>query len=331
MPNHKKKNHWIGFDLGGTKMLATVFDPTFKTVGRARKKTLSRNGSKAGLERMIATLEEALEASGIGRGQLAGIGVGIPGPLDPARGVVLHTPNLGWRDFQLRKPLEAAAGCPAFIINDVDAGIYGEYRFGAAQKARCAVGVFPGTGIGGGCVYERRLLVGKSRSCFEIGHLQVIPDGPLCGCGQRGCLESIASRLAISAFAAAAVFRGEAPHLQSSAGTDLSNIRSGALAQAIAAGDRVIEDIVRNAARWLGVGVTGAINLLTPDIVVLGGGLVEAMPQLYLEEVTRVTRERVMPAFRDIFEVVVSELGDDAVVKGAAAWAEENVQGSSEK
>jgi glucokinase len=331
MPNDKKRTYWLGFDLGGTKMLATVFDPAFKTVGRSRKKATSRDGSKTGLERMVATVEAALDASGIRREQLAGIGVGIPGPLDLARGVVLHTPNLGWHNFQLRKPIEEALGCKAFIINDVDAGVYGEYRFGAAQKARCAVGVFPGTGIGGGCVYAGQLLVGRTRSCFEIGHLQMIPDGPLCGCGQRGCLESIASRLAISASAASAVYRGEAPNLQAAAGTDLSNIRSGALAQAIAAGDRVIEDIVRNAARWLGVGVSGVINLLVPDVVVLGGGLVEAMPQLYLEEVTKVTRERAMPAFRGVFDVVVSKLGDDAVAKGAAAWAQENVESGGQK
>jgi glucokinase len=165
-------------------------------------------------------------------------------------------------------------------------------------------------------------LTGRNRSCFEIGHIPLIPDGPLCGCGQRGCLEAVASRLAISASAASAVYRGEAPNLQALAGTDLSNIRSGALADAIKAGDTVVEEIVRNGARWLGVGVTTLVNLMAPDVVVLGGGLVEAMPAIYVEEVAKVTQQRVMAPFKDVFKIAVSQLGDDAVAKGAAAWAE---------
>jgi glucokinase len=322
MSQKKRKKYWVGFDLGATKMLALIFDPDFKMTGRARKKTQSRNGSQSGLDRIVQTIEGALVETGLQKDQLAGIGLGIPGPLDPSRGVVIHTPNLGWRNFQLRKPLEEVFRCPVFVMNDVDAGMYGEFRFGVAQGTRCAVGVFPGTGIGGGCVYDGRIFTGRNRSCFEIGHIQLIPDGPLCGCGQRGCLEAVASRLAISASAASAVYRGEAPKLQALAGTDLSNIRSGALADAIKAGDTVIEEIVRNGARWLGVGVTTIVNLFAPDVVVLGGGLVEAMPAIYVEEVTKVTQDRVMAPFRGVFKIAVSQLGDDAVAKGAAAWAE---------
>ncbi|RPI25414.1 MAG: ROK family protein, partial [Acidobacteria bacterium] len=165
------------------------------------------------------------------------------------------------------------------------------------------------------------------RSCFEIGHSPLMPDGPLCGCGQRGCLEAVASRLAISASAAAAVYRGEAPKLQTIAGTDLANIRSGALAEAIKAGDVVIEQLVRNAARWLGTGIITVINLLAPDVIVLGGGLVEAMPAIYVEEVSKIAEDRVMAPFKNVFKIAVSELGDDAVAKGAAAWADANVKG----
>jgi glucokinase len=324
MAPKNKKRIWIGFDLGGTKMLANVFDADYGVLGRARKKTQSKNGGKSALERIIATIDEALQASGLRRDDIAGIGVGVPGPVNPAHGMVIHAPNLGWRDFQLRKPLEEQFGCPAFVVNDVDAGAFGEYRFGAARNARCAVGIFPGTGIGGGCVYEGRIVSGKTCSCFEIGHIQVVPDGPLCGCGRRGCLEAVASRLAIAAAAAAAAYRGEAPNLAEAVGADVAAIRSGALAEAVKAGDKVIEEIVRNAARWLGVGVATVVNLLAPDVIVLGGGLVEAMPEIYRSEVTAVVRERAMPAFVGVYQIKVSELGDDAVSKGAAAWAEEN-------
>ena len=169
--------------------------------------------------------------------RLAGIGVGCPGNIDLEKGVVIDAANLSWKNFQIREALEEEFKCPAVVLNDVDAGVYGEYRFGAGKAARCLVGVFPGTGIGGGCVYEGKVLRGKNISCFEIGHMQINPNGLPCGCGRIGCLETEASRLAISAAAAAAAFRGEAPHLLAAAGTDLANIRSGVLAEAIQAGD----------------------------------------------------------------------------------------------
>jgi glucokinase len=207
-------------------------------------------------------------------------------------------------------------------MNDVDAGLYGEYRFGAGRGGRCVLGVFPGTGIGGGCVYEERILRGRTSSCMEIGHVQVMPGGPLCGCGQEGCLEAVASRLAIAADAAKAVHRGEAPYLEAIAGSDIAAIRSGALARAISAGDSVIEQIVRRAAGYIGVAVAGAIHLLAPDIVVLGGGLVEAMPELFVTEVESTARGRVMSSYATSFRVLAAELGDDAAAMGAAAWAQ---------
>jgi glucokinase len=161
---------------------------------------------------------------------------------------------------------------------------------------------------------------------MEIGHVPVDPQGSLCGCGQRGCLEAMAGRLAISAAAAAAAYRGEAPNLFAAAGTDLSNIRSGVLAASVEAGDEVVERILRDAARLIGWTCAGVVNLLAPDRLVLGGGLVEALPELFREEVDRSVRARVMPAYRDTFTVVVAKLGDDATAIGAAAWAEHSQQ-----
>src|SRR5690606_11620102 len=129
----------------------------------------------------------------------------------------------------------------------------------------------------GGCVYKGEILHGAHMTCMEIGHVQVMPEGPLCGCGRRGCLEALASRLAIAANAAKASYRGEAGHLKQLGGTDLSEIRSGVLADAIKAGDKVVEQIVREAARHLGVAIAGVVQILGPDRVILGGGLVEAM------------------------------------------------------
>jgi glucokinase len=270
---------------------------------------------------MFDTIRSALKDGDVNIDRLAGIGVGCPGPLDLDKGILRKAPNLGWENVPLKAQLEKAFSCPAIIANDVDVGVYGEYCFGAARGAYCAVGVFPGTGIGGGCVYRGEILRGKVGSCMELGHLRVAPEGPRCGCGQRGCLEAVASRLAISGAAVQAVFRGEAPALAESCGTDLSNIRSKALARSIAAGDIAIERIIRDAARTIGTALASVIALLSPDRVVLGGGLVEAMPDLFVSEVTEAARAAVLAPFRDTFDVRVAELGDDAGVRGAAALA----------
>ncbi len=321
------RNQWIGFDLGGTKMLAKVFDGSFKPIGSERKKTKAHQGMKAGLARIAETIRDALSDAGSDVSQIGGIGIGCPGPVDMENGVVLDPPNLGWGEVSVRKHLEREFDCPVVVVNDVDAGVYGEYCFGAARGTRTALGVFPGTGIGGGCIYDGAILRGRHSSCVEIGHVPVMPNGPLCGCGKRGCLEAVASRLAVAANAARSAYRGEAPALQKAAGTDLSEIRSSVLADSIKAGDASIEKIVKEAARQIGVAVAGVVHLMAPDIIILGGGLVEAMPDLFVKGVQSAAKDRVMPAFRGTFKVVATELGDDAGVLGAAAWAKKTVNG----
>ena len=318
--------YWVGFDLGGTKTLARAYDARFESVGRARTKTKGHEGAEAGLARIVDTINETLKEADIKKKHVAGIGIGCPGPLDLDRGVLHNASNLGWTDVPIKDHLEAEFGCPVFVLNDVDAGVYGEYRFGIAKSTRTVVGVFPGTGIGGGCVYDGEILRGKTGSCMEIGHIQVAPEGPLCGCGRRGCLEAVASRLVIASRAAAAAYRGQAPHLLKNAGTDLSDIRSGALADSVAAGDATVEKIIREAARHIGRAVAGVVHLLAPDMVVLGGGLVEAMPDLFVTEVGDAARRRLMPSFVESFEVVAAKLGDDAGVLGTAAWAQHCVE-----
>ncbi|MFO0919754.1 MAG: ROK family protein, partial [Planctomycetaceae bacterium] len=249
MKKNQDDGYWVGFDLGGTKMQAVLFDRKFSVVARRKKKTRGSEGADAGVERIISIIEKLLEEAHITHNDLAGIGVGCPGPLNLEEGVILDAPNLGWRNVPLRRILEERFGSFTTICNDVDAGVFGEYRFGAAAGARGVLGAFPGTGIGGGLVYEGKIYRGSTASCLEIGHVPVVPDGKLCGCGRRGCLETVASRLAISSQIAEAAYRGQAPNLLRVAGTDLANIRSGALAEAIMAGDTVVEEIVRAGAR----------------------------------------------------------------------------------
>jgi glucokinase len=314
--------YWVGFDLGGTKMQAALLDRRFNIVARRKKKTRGSEGAEAGVDRIVNGIEKLLEEAQVSPSQLAGIGVGCPGPLNLEEGVILDAPNLGWKNVPLRRILEQQFDCFATICNDVDAGVFGEYRFGAAGGARTVLGVFPGTGIGGGLVYEGKIYRGSTASCLEIGHVPVVPDGKFCGCGRRGCLETVASRLAISAEIASAAYRGQAPNLLRLAGTDLANIRSGTLAESIMAGDQIVEQIVRTGARRLGIALAGFVNILLPDVIVLGGGLVEALPQIYLSEVKDALSEHVMPAFAGVSEVKAAQLGDDAGAMGSAAWAQ---------
>ena len=324
-----EKTRWVGFDLGGTKMMATVLDERFEVLGGKRRRTKGHEGKELGVDRIVETIRMALKDAKTEVKELAGIGVGCPAPVDLERGIVLDAVNLGWKNVKLQAALEEAFECPAVVLNDVDAGVYGENQLGAAKKARCVFGVFPGTGIGGGCVYEGRIVHGRGSSCMEIGHVQVTWNGNLCGCGRTGCLETESSRLAISAEVAKAAFRGESPYIMKQAGTNLSNIRSGVLAGAIESGDKVVEQIVRRAARQIGIAVANVVQLLCPDVVVLGGGLVEAMPKLFVEDVSKAAKARVMPAYIDAFKVVAAELGDFATAKGAAAWARQIVASRS--
>jgi glucokinase len=323
MKSSSKNRYWLGFDLGGTKMMAAVFDKQFNIISVRRKKTKDGKGARSGLKRIVETIEEALQTAHIEHRRLSAIGVGCPGVLDLDRGIVLQAPNLGWRNVPLKNELEKTFGCPALIANDVDAGTFGEYRFGAAKGARCVLGVFPGTGIGGACIYNGQLIRGRINSCMEIGHIHMQPKGRLCGCGRCGCLETVASRMAISAEAAEAAYRGQAPHLLELAGTDLASIRSGALAAAIREGDDAIEAIVRHAAKDLGIAVASVVNLLAPDVVVLGGGLMEAMPSFYLKEIRTAIKRQAMKPFTQHLKIVAAKLGDEAGVLGAAALAAE--------
>ena len=176
---------------------------------------------------MVKSIDNALEDASITPDELAGIGVGCPGPLDLEKGIIIESSNLGWKNVKLGQILNKKYGCPVAIGNDVDVGTLGEYKFGAGKKARCVLGIFPGTGIGGGLVYEGKVFTGGDKSCLEFGHMVVDPGGRLCGCGQRRCLETVASRLAIASEVAIAAYRGETKMILDEAGTTIGDIRSG--------------------------------------------------------------------------------------------------------
>ncbi|WP_044300586.1 ROK family protein [Rhodopirellula sallentina] len=321
------KDIWIGFDLGGTKMLAVAYDNDMKPIARRRRKTRGREGSDSGIARIASTIKRLLDENDLDSDRIAGIGIGCPGPIDLESGRLLSTPNLGWDNVDIQKFLSKEFDCNVAVLNDVDAGVYGEYRFGAAEGSRCAVGIFPGTGIGGGCVYEGKILQGAGISCMEIGHTR-ISAGVRCSGGEiPGTLETEASRLSIAAEAAKLAYRGEAPSLLEDAGTDIAEIRSGALASSVKNGDKAVKRLIEEAATVLGYAVVNVVHTLCPDKIILGGGLVEAMEDLLLDNIRKVARECVMPVYKDRFKIVAAKLGDDAGVMGSAAWAKLQFEG----
>lgn len=311
----KAGDHVVGLDIGGTKMMACVLDHEFNVVGRCRKKSKSDRTNETPQDRIIRVVKTALEESG--NKPIRGIGVGSPGPLDPRTGVIIDTPNLGWKKFPLGDVLSKAFNVPVLVDNDVNVGTYGEYVFGKVKDCKHLVGIFPGTGIGGGIILDGKILHGYSGSAGEVGHMTLEIDGPYCGCGKRGCLEALASRIAIASQVAALAARGDAPYILENCGTDLSKIRSGMLAKAIEAGESMVEGVVRKAAYYTGVAAATLVNVLSPEAVVLGGGLVEAMESIYMDEVKRALKEHTMPFLLKGVRVVAAKLGDDAAVMGA--------------
>jgi glucokinase len=320
-----QNNYTCGFDLGGTKMLCIVMDEAGKIVARKRKKTKGTEGAQAGVARIAALIRETFTESELPLESLQSLGVGCPGPVDMDKGIVNVAVNLGWKNVSLGSMLEDELDCPVSILNDVDAGVYGEYSVGAASGARSVAGIFPGTGIGGGFVYEGQILRGKNSSAMEIGHTRISSSNRTSGVDMTGTLESEASRLAIAADCATLAYRGEAPNLLRATGTDISQIRSKVLAAAIWDGDKAVENVVRQAAQMVGYAVVNLVHMLCPEIIILGGGLVEALEEIYIEEVNRVTKKSVLPCYSGMFEVRMAKLGDDAGAMGAALWGAKKV------
>ena len=316
----------IGFDLGGTKMFAVVFDDEFKEVGSARVPTDGHKGEKDGLRRIIATAQDALDDAGIKAKEVAAFGIGCPGVVDFEKGVLRGATNLGWGDVEVGAYIESKLGMKATVLNDVDAGTYAEYSHGAGTGSRSLLGIFPGTGVGGGFVYEGKILRGKRASCMEIGNLRLAGTTLEGRANEAVRLEALAGRLGVAAACATEAARGGAPSVMDLAGTDIKAIKSGTIKKAIDSGERAVRRIMKRSIAYLGLGASAAIDLLAPDTIVLGGGLVEKMPDLYVDGLRDSVKENASAALVEELEIVVAKLGDHAVAIGAAAYALERVR-----
>lgn len=308
----------VGIDLGGTKMYAVVLDQDSEVIGTARRPTNGHEGPDTGVENLLKTAQEAIESADCKDAKIEALGIGCPGVVDLNKGVLKVAPNLGWEDVPIGKALSKAFDCPVTVLNDVDAGTYGEYRFGAGKKAMSLLGVFPGTGLGGGFIYDGAILHGKRYSCMEISDLRVGGASLLRHDGEWATLEDLTSRLAISSAITIEAYRGHAPSL---VGTPIGGIKSKMIANAIENGEKAVEEILEEAIRVLGIGLSGLIATLAPEVLVLGGGLVEKFPDRYVKGLGKEFKKTVPPMLLDDLKIVPAELGDDAGAKGAAAYA----------
>jgi glucokinase len=312
---------YLGVDVGGTKIQASVVRESGETLERRRRPTPRTGGPEQVLAVIETVIADALEEAKVEPGTLEAIGVAVPGVVDPDTARVIFTPNMSLTGVVLGAHLEGCFHVPVAVGNDGNLGTLGESWLGSARKAASAVGIWVGTGIGAGIVRKGKLWRGARESAGEIGHIVVEIGGPECGCGNRGCLEALASRSAIERDIRQALASGRKSLLEELAGGDLSVIRSGAIRKALKAEDALVTEVVRHASEVLGCACLTVRHLVDPEVIVLGGGLIEACSDFMMPIVENVVGSDRLPGARDGGSVLLSALGDDAVVLGAVALA----------
>ena len=309
----------VGIDLGGTKIALGRVDEDGALLELARYETRTRQGHAAVIDQVV----EGIRRLGAGASaNVSGIGIGVAGQVDRESGAVLFGPNLDWHDVPLREDIEKACGIPVVVTNDVRAAMWGEWLFGAGRGVEDLVCVFVGTGIGGAIVSAGKLLEGCSNTAGEIGHMTVDMNGPLCNCGNRGCMEALAGGLALArsareALGADPVSGGKILEL---AGGSLEAVTAKIVVQACLDGDSTAARLLGGAVQALGAGVAALVNAVNPCMVILGGGIVEGMPEL-VSRVEKEVRARALSAATARLVFRAAGLGEIAGIVGAAALA----------
>ena len=313
----------VGVDLGGTSIVVgTMAEDGSALWGEVSEPTPVALGPDAVIGRMVAMVGESLartrQALGTDRLDIAGVGVGAPGPLDTDRGIVIVAPNLGWRDLPLRDRIADGTGLTATLDNDANCATLGEWWQGAARGGRVVIGLTIGTGIGGGIVLDGQIFHGASDVAAEFGHMTVDVTGRRCKCGNYGCLEAYASGPAIAARAVEELEAGTPSAIPTYVDGDLTKVTAQTVYQAAHDGDPFALDVVRETARFLGAGIANLVNVLNPDVVVVTGGVTKAGDRLFGPLRIDVARRAFKPAV-DACRIVPGTLPGTAGVVGAVA------------
>jgi glucokinase len=312
-----------GLDLGGTKIQAVVLDERGTVLGQARRATPQQGGPPAIVEELFATLQDATRALQIEPARLVGVGIGAPGAVDPAKGILLHAGNLpGFTGpAPLAEALSKRAKIPVFLGNDVQVAVAAEARLGAGRPYRSLLGVWWGTGVGGGIILDGERWIGRG-AAGEIGHLVVRRGGAKCSCGRRGCMEAYAGRAAMERRARRAVEHGEYTRLfelMEAQGKD--RLTSGVWLRALKQEDMLARKLIDRAIRMLGAGVASAVNLLDVEAVIIGGGLGTRLGQRYVERIAQAMQPHLFVPQRPP-DLRLSGLGELSGAIGAALLAE---------
>lgn len=307
------KKYVVGVDLGGTKIYTALVDLDGNMVKEITVKTEAHRGDKAVLDKLISTIDTVLE--GVDINEVKAIGVGSPGPLDVKKGLIVYTPNLPFKNFNIVQPIKEKYNIPTYLDNDANAATLGEFMFGAGKGSRNMVYVTVSTGIGGGAIINGSLFRGSTANALEIGHTTVMKGGPRCGCGNTGCAEAVASGTAIMKRGREAAESKVETSLK-----DYDEVTAKEVFTEAGKGDKVSQDILNDALSYLGIAIANIANSFDPDKIVMGGGVSQA-GNIVFEKIDYEMERRCLKIIYDNCKIEKAVLGGKAGVLGAAALA----------
>jgi glucokinase len=311
----------LAVDLGGTKIIIAIMSHQGEIIARQSYNTLADEGPQAVMNRIFSSIEEVLSQNNLSLSQLSAISIAAAGIIDIKNGVITEAPNLsGWHDIPLKSIVEEKFKLTTFLINDADAAALGEHRFGAGKGLSNLILLTLGTGVGGGIIINSGLYLGSSGSAAEIGHMIIDVNGPKCQCGNNGCLEAFVSGSAIAAEAKSRISQGGKSSLIEMAEGKIENITAEKVYLAAGEGDSLASEVISRAAYYLGIGVVNLVNILNPEMVIIGGS-VASMGDILLEPVRQVVKEKAFPLLSQAVKIVPARLGNDAGIFGAAIFA----------
>ena len=315
------KTWLIGVDLGGTNTRVGMVSSTGRMLHRLMLPTRVDLGLQEVIERIIKAIRKVINQTTVRENNIKGVGIGSPGIIDIKSGVIISSPNFHkWEQVPLKHIIEEKLSIPTFMDNDANAFAFGEKWVGVGKEVQSLVCLTLGTGVGGGIILDGRIWHGADGMAAEIGHMTLVPDGLLCNCGNHGCLESYASASSIVRRTCEAIQSGKSTIALDYAKGDLENITSHLVYQAALKGDELAVQIMHETATFLGVGIANLINLLNPEMIVVGGGLSNAWDLIYPVAIREVHKRAFSVTARRA-PIVRASLGDNAGIIGAAGIA----------
>lgn len=319
----------VGIDMGGTSLRALVVNARNEILAIEKVATDIAQKPEGLIRDLAALVQNVVAGAGVHKSNLRAVSIGAPGAVDPEHGVVYHAPNLpGWDAVPLGAKLGKLLHVPVFVENDVNVGVAGEHALGAGKGTQELVGIFVGTGIGGGIIFHGELYLGVRGAAAEVGHMIVQVDGPLCGCGNHGCIEALASRTAMERDVRAAIQDGQKScvlELMQERGKD--RMTSSIIQRALKRNDPVMRKVMKAAQYFLGMAVASVVNLLDPECVVMGGGIAERLGESFVGPIRKIAYQNFLRRHdAEKVKIVPGMLGDNAGPLGAVVLARKRLR-----